>query len=471
MVPRQEREDVRQPVLACGAVLAMTTNLDEQIGTSDGNLNSDGGASVDAKLDDPKNGKSEDPPHARVTKTLDDVPEEKRDLLRRITAIFAEPREGTQVEMLILFGSRARGDEVCDLKTGYISDVDLLVVVGNDKALADVALWGQLERRVRDLLGDTPLTMIVHDVHFINRQIRAHNYFFIDILSEGVELYNTRRRWFATPSDLSKEELLSQAEKHFRAWFTSATEFWRGSRYYTARNLLNHAAFSLHQAAERYFSAGHLVFTAYKRRTHDLETLSDAVGELHPLMVDMLPKTEPEDERLFDLLRRAYIESRYEPSYVITLDDLTELQSRVLVLAEKIRTACLEKMATFQCPQGVSQDLPVPPTREEPVLLDFPAPPENPQEMSRWAEQLAAVAAEKAELRWQQGRNEGLQEGLVEGESRAFQASVLLVLRSRGLDIPAEIEQKIAECADPVVLASWLSRAATIRDAAELMAS
>jgi HEPN domain-containing protein len=404
-----------------------------------------------------------------------------------------------------------------------VSDVDLLVVAGSDRAAADVATWGRLERRVREILGDTPLTMIVHDVHFINRQIRAHNYFFIDILREGVELYNSGRRWLATPKPLPREELLSLAERDFRHWYSSATEFWRGSRYYGARNLLNHAAFLLHQATERYFSAGHLVFTSYKRRTHDLETLSQAVGEQHPLMVNLLPKTEPEDERLFDLLRRAYIDSRYTLSYIITIEELTELQSRVLVLANKIRVACLEKMASFCCPQGVSQDLPLPPTKEEPVLLDFPAPPHDPQELGRWTEQLAAVAAQKAELRWtegllegeakgelrgkteglregkteglregeakgelrgkteglregkteglREGKTEGLREGEAKGELRGKTEALLLVLRARGIAIPAEVEQRILACSDPALLTELLRRAMVVEQAADLLAS
>ena len=32
---------------------------------------------------------------------------------------------------------------------------------------------------------------------------------------------------------------------------------------------------------------------------------------LHAALADALPRTEPEDERLFKLLKRAYIEARY----------------------------------------------------------------------------------------------------------------------------------------------------------------
>ena len=33
-------------------------------------------------------------------------------------------------------------------------------------------LWGETEQRVRAVIADTPLTLIVHDVKFVNRGIR-----------------------------------------------------------------------------------------------------------------------------------------------------------------------------------------------------------------------------------------------------------------------------------------------------------
>src|SRR5205823_4438522 len=42
------------------------------------------------------------------------------------------------------------------------------------------------------------------------------------------------------------------------------------------------------------------------------------------------PHRPREDGRLFDLLKRAYIDARYSPSYRITEDELRSLQDRVL---------------------------------------------------------------------------------------------------------------------------------------------
>ena len=69
---------------------------------------------------------------------------------------------------------RARGDWVDDQETGYKSDYDLLVVVGNEKQ-NDLTV-GDLERKVREIIGDT-VTMIVHDIKFINKEIRTGRIF------------------------------------------------------------------------------------------------------------------------------------------------------------------------------------------------------------------------------------------------------------------------------------------------------
>ena len=112
---------------------------------------------------------------------IDHLPEDKQQKLREITAIITDPTTAAPVEMLILFGSHARGDWVADAEKGYVSDWDLMVVVENEKQVADLTLWGELERRVRLCIGDTPLTLIVHDIKFVNREIRIRQYFLGDI--------------------------------------------------------------------------------------------------------------------------------------------------------------------------------------------------------------------------------------------------------------------------------------------------
>ena len=275
-------------------------------------------------------------------------------------------------------------------------------------------------------------------------------------------LVDKRRFSLAKPKALNASERLELAEYNFATWFDSATEFWRGSRYYTARNLTKHAAFLLHQAAERYFHSAHLVFTGYKQQSHDLEKLGAMAAEQHALLVEALPKTEPEDKRLFDLLKKAYIEARYSGSYRITQEELSTLQARVIALAERVRTACLEKLASFVGADAVRTDLPVPPQMEEPPLSTLPLLPEDPKDFAQWAKNLAELSEQRGEVR-------GRQQGEVIGAQQAQAEAVLLVLRTRGFIVPPELEQRIRSCADPEVLAQWLQRAVTAPSVAEAL--
>ena len=111
--------------------------------------------------------------------TIDHLPDDQQQKLQAIAAVFTSPDVAIPIDMLILFGSRARGDWVDDQETGYRSDYDLLVVVENEQQVNDLTVWGDLERKVREIIGDTPLTFIVHDIKFVNKEIRVGQYFFV----------------------------------------------------------------------------------------------------------------------------------------------------------------------------------------------------------------------------------------------------------------------------------------------------
>jgi hypothetical protein len=68
---------------------------------------------------------------------------------------------------------------------------------------------------------------------------------------------------------------------------------------------------------------------------------------LHPLLREPFPRATEEDERLFKLLKKAYIEARYKKSYRIAAEELAVLGVRVKDLAERVERACREKIESF----------------------------------------------------------------------------------------------------------------------------
>src|SRR3954466_3312767 len=100
--------------------------------------------------------------------SLDHLPQRKQDELRAITGVI---RAGAPLEMLILFGSHARGDWVEDPEGGYYSDYDLLAVVESRKVAEDATLWSRLETEARALAGKSSVSLIAHDLRFVNAEI------------------------------------------------------------------------------------------------------------------------------------------------------------------------------------------------------------------------------------------------------------------------------------------------------------
>jgi predicted nucleotidyltransferase/HEPN domain-containing protein len=280
--------------------------------------------------------------------SLDHLSAGKREELARIVEIL---REVGPVEMVVLFGSHARGDWVDDRMTGYKSDYDLLVVTRSREVAEDGALWGTATQRIAKM--DLPsVDLIVHDFKFVNEQLAHGQYFFKDIATEGVLLYTSGAFTFPAKRAPTPAQRQEQAEGDFERFFTSAHEFYDTYGDDLAKGRHNKSAFELHQATERFFAAFLLTFTGYMPKLHDIEKLADIAAGLHPDMRPLLPRVEPEDKRLFDLLKKAYVDARYSPKYSITADELRALGPQVEELGRVIERVCREKIATLDRAAG-----------------------------------------------------------------------------------------------------------------------
>ena len=275
--------------------------------------------------------------------SLDHLPARKHEELATLVALL---REAGPVEMIVLFGSHARGDWVEDPETGYESDYDLLVLVQSAKVAEDSMVWGTAESRIAELEMPS-VSLVVHDYKYVNDQLKHGQYFFSDVANEGVLLYTSGAYTLTAKRAPTKEQRLAQAKRDFEHRFTSAGRFFTIHEENLARDWLNESAFALHQAAERYLGAMLLVFTAYMPATHNLEKLVKLAAGLHPDLRAMLPRELSEDKRLFELLKKAYVDARYNTNYRITAEELAALGPRVRELGDVVEQVCQEKIATL----------------------------------------------------------------------------------------------------------------------------
>ena len=275
----------------------------------------------------------------------------KRGELARIVSIIRA--SAPQAEMIILFGSYARGDAVEDVtKDGhttyeYSSDFDILVIV-KSKALADnTDLWYELEDEAGKLPVQTPVKIIAHEIDFVNKKLEKGQYFFSDIKKEGIILYDSKNCELAEPKELTLQERFSQAKADFKQWFESANEFYRTFEFNLKEKMYKHAAFELHQTAESLYGTVLLVYTNYKPKTHKLDKLRKMAGQHDPVFFKTFPLDTDEERRRFDLLRQAYVGARYHDDYKITPQELKYLARCVELLREQTQLSCENKMGSF----------------------------------------------------------------------------------------------------------------------------
>jgi len=286
-----------------------------------------------------------------MKKSLAHLPERKRHELARIVSIIRE--SVPQAEMIILFGSYARGDAVEDVTVDghttyeYSSDFDILVIV-KSKALADnLDLWYSIEDEAGKLPVQTPVKIIAHEIDFVNGKLAKGQYFFSDIKAEGIILYDSKNCQLADAKELTPQERLGQAKADFKQWFDSANDFVDVYEYTFNKKKYKKAAFMLHQAAESFYGAVLLVYTNYKPKTHDLDTLRRLAANHDPAFFTVFPLRTKQERDRFDLLRQAYVGARYHDSYKITPQELKYLARCVELLRDQTQTSCEEKMQSF----------------------------------------------------------------------------------------------------------------------------
>jgi predicted nucleotidyltransferase/HEPN domain-containing protein len=276
--------------------------------------------------------------------SLSHLPQNKQDQLKALTQIVLGK---VPAEMIILFGSYARGDWVEDYqeKYEYVSDFDILIVTKDKNSAKQVKKSRELEEELMAKRDITRTSIIYHSIGFVNDKIERNYYFFVDILKEGIMLFDSGKFALSEPKELNPAQRVEKSTEEFEHWFESASNFFLSFQDTFNRSNFKEAAFLLHQTTERFYSAILLVFTDYKPRIHDIEILGSQVIKQHAEFATIFPMNTEEEKRLFVLLKKAYIDARYNRNYKIEKAELEYLGSRVGLLRDLTERICREQIA------------------------------------------------------------------------------------------------------------------------------
>ena len=302
---------------------------------------------------------------------LDHLPANKQRELERVKQIIFEEfadsialatmswKKKGRIDKIILYGSYARGGWVDEPHTakGYRSDFDLLIIV-SDKRLTDkVEFWPKIEDRLdRELAIDktlhTPVNLIIHTMQEVNDGLAHGRYFFMDIATDGIALYEYDDKELHKPKPKTPDEALDMAQEYFDEWYTSAMRAHVNYGDDLKRGWNKEAAFMLHQATERLYHCVLLVCTFYTPHVHNLAFLRTQAERLDMRLVDAWPRELKSDRRHFEKLKEAYVKARYSKHYRITEEELRWLGKRVEELGRAVHAICSERLEQLRRTAG-----------------------------------------------------------------------------------------------------------------------
>ncbi|MEX2693368.1 nucleotidyltransferase and HEPN domain-containing protein [Rhizobium mongolense] len=294
--------------------------------------------------------------------SLEHLPEEKQRELARVVAIiheeFADALAGTsaafkkrgRIFKIILFGSYCRGTWVDEPHTmkGYRSDYDILVIV-NSKQLAEPQYWDKAtDRLMWDKDVKTPVGLIVHGAREVNNFLADGQYFFVDILREGIVLYELDDRPLAEPRPQTPADAYRIAKEFFEDRIPHAKVFLKTAAFCIREQDFKEAAFLLHQAIEQAYAAFLLVRTSYSPPSHNLKFLRSLAEGQDRRLIDAWPRDQHRYTAWYNIINEAYVKARYSKHFEITEEALNWLLERTEHLHQTVASICSQHLAELE---------------------------------------------------------------------------------------------------------------------------
>ena len=285
--------------------------------------------------------------------SIDFLPERKQRDLHELAALIRD--EVKDVVMIILYGSYAANtyverDERRDygVRTIYMSDYDLLVVTKRRLGERESTVEARVRERFAAGKNDENLPrpqIIDESISKLNDALTMGRYFYVEIVAKGIMLYDSGECQLATPGELDYAEIKKMAEEYYDDKFSDGLDFFKGANFYYQEENYHMTAFMLHQATESFLKTIPLVYILYGYKEHDLQFLIEKCKPYTLELAKVFPCDTDEEKRLFDLLRRAYLEARYnKKNFIVTKADIDALVPKIELLRNIVEKVCRERL-------------------------------------------------------------------------------------------------------------------------------
>jgi HEPN domain-containing protein len=175
-----------------------------------------------------------------------------------------------------------------------------------------------------------PVTVIILQTSAFDKWLKQGRLFAWKVYALAPLVYDSGKTTLSATGDCNVTAEQKKLEKYYRQALNRSLEFMAGADLFRVRNQNTMAAFMLHQAAEQALRALLKIGTGFHCHTHNIERLIRYAGMVSYRLPYVFPNKTEREKRVFNLLKRAYTETRYKEDYSITGAEL-------LLLADKVK--------------------------------------------------------------------------------------------------------------------------------------
>lgn len=207
----------------------------------------------------------------------------------------------------------------------------LLVLIRRNREQSNNTVQEKIETLCNPV---SPVTAFVIDIELFNDWLLEGQPFACQVKEKALQLFDDLSILLPDPATIDKEALKQANEVTYCQGLNKVHEFLAGADLYRIRKQNKMAAFMLHQAAEHSLLTILKITIGLGVNSHNLEKLVRYCSLVTCKVTDVFQKNKENDKRLFQLLQRAYIETRYKEGYSINTSDLQTLTEKIRVLQE-----------------------------------------------------------------------------------------------------------------------------------------
>lgn len=207
----------------------------------------------------------------------------------------------------------------------------LLALVQKRKEQSLNAIQDKIENNLQHFV---PVTAIVLDVDQFTQWLLEGHPFASAVYEKGFLIFQNEEKELPSPALVKKEQLREEKEAAYIRTKLKIEGFLAAADLHRIRKEYKLSAFMLHQAAEQALRTMMFINTGLTINTHNIDKLIRYCSMFCYQLPDIFPGNNENEKKLFSLLNKAYIDTRYKDCYSIAFEELAALIEKVKMIKQ-----------------------------------------------------------------------------------------------------------------------------------------